>query len=257
MLEDFAALDSWQAAARRPDRRHWREALPFTFDPPEDWDERPALLRALEVAARLSRADRALSAWLELPFLIRRMRLTREMLPGLVVGDKAWRLAPRDHKAITPRFLKHVAEAAEDGMTQLDALEADRRRAAAALDRERRPGALLPLAARLQHMPVTSPLAAASMFGLSISGAGKLLTRAATLGLVTEISDRRSWRIYLTPDLAVRFGYLQPRRGRPPSPPDRDDVTLDSLLARFDAEVAAFDATVQRHGMATRSEERR
>src|SRR3546814_10348684 len=49
----------------------------------------------------------------------------------------------------------------------------------------------------------------------SAAGASKLLERAVAADLLVEITQRRSWRLFLPPDLAVEFGYA----AQPPAAP--------------------------------------
>lgn len=76
---------------------------------------------------------------------------------------------------------------------------------------------------------------------MSIAGASKLLDRAAAAGLLIEITQRRSWRQFLAPDLAVEFGYARPKRGRPAKEPPALPVNRD-LAVVFDA----FDQEMER-----------
>ena len=71
----------------------------------------------------------------------------------------------------------------------------------------------------------------------------ELWRELATTGLLVEITQRRSWRQFLTPDLAADFGYVRPKRGRPakeppPLPVNRD---LAAVFDAFDSEMAAID----------------
>lgn len=238
--DEAQALAGWQASLTHRTRPHWRELIPVTLDLPPDWRDRPALLRALALTAAYARADRGPAPWLTQPALLAALGITQARLPCLVAPDKALRLAPRD-PGIVRRSLKQLAKAATDGHAQLVAMEADRRRAAAVLAAQHRPGALVALVALLQRRPLLSPAGVAQALGVGISGAGKLLGRAAALGLLVEISGRQSWRAYLVPDLAVRFGFITAPRGRPRAVPPPSEP-IDQLLARFDAEMAAFDA---------------
>ena len=75
----------------------------------------------------------------------------------------------------------------------------------------------------------------------------KLLERAAEAGLLVEISRRRSWRQFLTPDLATAFGFIEPRRGRPrnePLPLPTDPKIAEAYDA-FDREMAEIDAMLE------------
>lgn len=241
--DPFDALISWQNRFAGNERLHWSDNLKFSFSAPPDWAERPALLRALELQARSARADAGFSAWLELPLLLQRLGFTRALLPILVAGDKAYRIAPNDH-SITRRFLRRLNAAAMDGMALLDAMEADRLRFSEAIAKAHRPGSLAALVTLLMRHPVASPTRAAQELGLSISGAGKLLKRAVGLGLLVEAEARHNWQLYLTGDLAVRFGFKSAPRGRPASrsPPSPE---LDTALMAFDAELAAFERRIE------------
>lgn len=210
--DELAAVRSWQIALAKPDARHWRELVPVTLDLPPEWGERPALLRLLELTARHARADRSTAPWLGSPALLKALGLTRTPLPCLVVADKALRFTPRDRDAIVPRYLKALTKAADDAVERLDALEGDRVRGALTLTKAMRPGKLVALAALLQRRPLLTPLGVSRALRLTLSGAGKLLARAARDGLVVEISGRQAWRAYLTPDLAMRFGCRPCRR---------------------------------------------
>lgn len=238
--DEATSLADWQAHLADRSRPHWRELVPVTLDLPLDWRGRPALLRALALTAAHAQAERGLTPWLTQPALLASLGITETPLPCLVAPDKALRLGSRD-PAIVRRYLKRLAKAAEDGHAQLVAMEADRRRAAAVLAAQHRPGALVALVALLQRRPLLSPAGVAQALGVGISGAGKLLKRATALGLLVEISGRQSWRAYLVPDLAVRFGFVSPPRGRPRKVPPATE-SVDQLLAQFDAEMAAFDA---------------
>jgi len=238
--DELAALTSWRTDLTKADAPHGRELIPMTLDFPSDWGERPALLRALELTAQHARADRAAAAWLGMPALLKALGVTRTPLPCLVAADKALRLAPRDRDAIIARYLKALARSAEAGLERLDGVETERIRAAHAVARVLRSGKLLDLALLLQRRPVLTPLGVARTLRLSLSGAGKLLARAADSSLVVEISGRRAWRAYLVPDLAITYGFKRRPAGRPTASPILPP--LNATLAAFDAEMAAFAA---------------
>ena len=253
--EEFAGIASWQLQLLRGGGRHWREDFPVTFDPPEGWSERPLLLRALQLTALHARAVVGKEAWLAFPGLLQRLGMTRGPLPCLIPADKALHLNPRDAKAIIPRYLRALADQAETGLERLDGIEADRRRSVVALSQAQRPGNLAGLTALLMVVPAVSPSGVAKHLRMSISGAGKLLDRAAGLGLAVEISGRQAWRIYLAPEAAIAFGFTRRPRGRPPSPPSHLPADLDRLLAEFDAAVATFDESLDRARLGRREQD--
>ena len=202
--------------------------------------DRPALLSALEVAARHARAARTHRGWLALPLILARLGVTNAPRVALVCGDKAWRFSPRDRTAIVARFLRQLRKAADDGMGQLLALERFQAQAAQAIAAELRPGSLRPMLSLCLERPLQTPLGVSQELGLSIAGAGKLLARAARLGLLQEISQRDSWKIYVTADLAVRYGFAALKRGRPPALPASQEP-LSNFLKAFDQDVAQID----------------
>ncbi len=246
--EDAGDLSRWQADLKDRSIHHWRDDVAYSTATPDDWRNRPALLRALEMLGRHARADRSITSWLNLPRLLHSMEVTATPLPCLAIADKALRLTPRDSEAIVARFLRQIAEAAATGLQRLDAMEEHRLRAAAVAGNTLRPGKLFPLLAFLQLRPVTSPRVVARQLELSISGAGKLLARTADAGLLVEISGRQAWRTYLVTDLAVAFGFARRPVGRPVEPPKVSEA-LDPSLSRFDAEMAELDAMLARLGV--------
>lgn len=240
-LDGPDALPMWQSNLAQREARYWRDDIAIATDVPADWNQRPALLRALEITARHARADGTIAPWLAVPALLRSMKITKAVLPCIVIGDKALRLSPRDARAIVIRNLRAFGDRAEEGLEQLQALENDRLRAAAAVSGAHRPGKLINLLALLQFVPVISPRLVARRLDVTISGAGKLLTRAADVDLVVEVSGRQAWRTYVARDIAIRFGLRQRPIGRPPAPP-RYVANLEPALADFDREMAELDS---------------
>lgn len=244
LVDDFASFEGWRAALEERQDRHWREALPFAPDFGDGFGAAPRIIRAVELTRQHALADPRIAAWLGLPRLLARLGAATTPLPCLVLADPALRRPIADPDALLRRSLKALAKQADAGLERCNAIEADRSRAAHALASSGRPGALLPLMALAMRLPVLSPKTVSQTLHLTLSGAGKLLARAAALGLVREVSDRRSWRVYLMPDLAVALGFMTPPRGRPPSPPPppTPGTPLASLFAQLDQEIAAIDA---------------
>ncbi len=242
-LDDpFEGFARWRDQFDGNARRHWREDLGARVLPDPTYAG-PVLLRALEALRQISIVDYSVDAWLAIPLLLQRMGVTTVLLSCLVAGEKRLRFDQPADEAVLRRLLKALAEAAATGLDRVDAIERDRLRAARAILAIARPGALARLAARLQARPVASPQAISAEFGISISGAGKLLVRAAEAGLVREVRGKQAWKLYLTPDLAVAFGFVAPPRGRPRAdpPPLLHDRPLAAMLQAFDADMAAFD----------------
>jgi hypothetical protein len=246
--DDPGALIDWQERLRQREAHYWRDVAAISTDVPEDWSRRPALLRALEVVARHARADATVKPWLTVPFLLRSMNITHAMLPCLTIGDKALRLAPRESQAIILRNLRALADRAEVGLERLQALEDHRMTVAAAFHGAHRPGKLLGLMALVQFAPVVSPRLVEHRLNVTLSGAGKLLARAADLGLLTEVSGRRAWRMYMVPDLAIAFGFVARRVGRPQAAP-RQLEALEPALTAFDREMAELDNVLAKFGV--------
>ncbi len=241
--DPFSALEPWRIRLAENDGRHWREDLPFSFDPPQGWAEAPALARALALLDTWARADRTIAPWLAFPVVLYRMGITASALPCLVAGDAGQRFALDPRPALLKRLLKQLRRSADEGLVRLDRLEDTVQRSAAAISGERRPGKLADLGRVALTRPCLAARSLAPLLDLTISGAGKLLERARTLGILVEVSGRGTWRSYVTPDIAVSLGLAPPPRGRPRLPP-APSPALDSVLAAFDAEMADFDARV-------------
>ena len=242
-VEDpFAQFAPWQAEFAGNRRRHWREGLGALASPLPSY-QGPQLLRLLEALREIARHEPTIHAWLALPLILQRAGVTRSLLPCLVVGDRHLRSNQAPEEVVV-RLLDALTKAARSGLERAEALERDRTRASRVIAASRRPGALLALLARVQLTPLCGPPAIAGELGLTLAGAGRLLARAASHGLLREVSGRQSWRLYLPPDLAVVFGFVAPPRGRPrseppplpsPPPPQRD---LSEVFAEFDREMA-------------------
>ena len=246
--EPFAAYDPWLAILNEPHGRHWAENLPFTFDPPDGWRTAPDLIRALTLFDQYARADRTAAAWLAFPVILRRMGLTRCALPCIVPGDAAQRRAHEPRPVLLKRLLRHVLRTAQDGLERLERLEVATRRAADAIATEHRPGKLLDLGRITLTRPCLAARSLAPMLGITISGAGKLLERASTLGLMVEISGRESWRTYLSPDVATALLLRPADRGRPPSG-SSPGADVSTILGAFDEEMAQIDARLAKLGL--------
>lgn len=243
LVDSFARFAPWRDRMVA-DGRHWTEDLPFTRSPGPSNRHQPILVRALALQGDYVKADNSIDAWLSLPIFLHRLGLTERALPCLVDGDRQLLVASRDRGPSLRRRLRALEAAALKGRKALVAIEDSQALAAAALANELRPTALKRLIALLMRAPVQSPENVARQLKLTLSGAGKLLSRAASLGLILEVSGRRAWRTYVVPDLAITLGFLSPPKGRPRSRPTLDipNANIDSILQEFDREMAEFDA---------------
>ena len=88
----------------------------------------------------------------------------------------------------------------------------------------------------------------AELLGMSVAGASKLLARGVDCGLLVEITQRRTWRVFLSTDLAVEFGFAAPKRGRPRKevPPPPATRALVDVFEAFDREMANIDELLRR-----------
>ena len=244
-IDHFAAFAPWRDRLDQTGR-HWAEELPFTVRPEPGRTRVPVLCRAIELQTEILKTDPSIVAWLALPVLLHRLGLTEIPLPCLVSGDRQLLNAARerDRGAAIRRILRSLEAAAIAGRQSLKAIEDARAVSTAAILGERRPTSLRRLATLLMVSPVQSPEVVARRLKLTLSGAGKLLIRAAALGLVVEVSGRRAWRVYVVPDLAVTLGFVAAPKGRPALRPTLPPANRDlaAVLAQFDSELAAFDA---------------
>ncbi|WP_330896635.1 hypothetical protein [Sphingobium sp.] len=246
VYEDFAP---WEAALADSDPLAWRDALPLAIGEPAEAADHPPLVRALDSVRQHARAVGSIVPWLALPFALRDRKLTASPLPCLASGVKAFRLkkTPQDDDWLAA--LRALGNSALAGLDRLHALERFYRDAQRAIAAQFRPGALPALLALSHQRPVLSPQAVADQLDLSVAGASKLLERAKEAGLLAEITQRRTWRLFLTPDLAAEFGYVQPKVGRPTKEPPAlpGDRKLAAAFDAFDEEMAAIDALLESH----------
>lgn len=241
-LESFSRQP---ATGKRRNDRHWNENLPFIFDPPQKWDSAPQLIRALEVSAAWSRCQPTIECWLALPELLRRMNVTTNPLPCLAGGDPALRFAPRDADSTLRRSLKRLTKAAADGEGILNDLEGIANSLAKALKAELRPNSMRMLAVMLLEKVTVTPREIAAQLNISLSGAGKLLSKAQNRGFAYPQNGVCSWKAYLSADMAMRYGLIHRQRGRPSKgAPENADVS--DLIARFDAAQHEIDAALLR-----------
>ena len=246
-VDIYAEFAPWQNALGDSDPFAWRTARPLTLAEPDVAAAHPLLVRALEMLRRDSRTDRSIAAWLGLPFALRDLGICAAPLPCLAGGIKAFRLRKTVEQADWLAAVRALEASARSGLAHLDDLERHYRAAQRAIAAEYRPGALPRLLALTSYRPLLGPQSVATLLGMSVAGASKLLERAAEAGLLVEINPRRSWRQFLTPDLATAFGFVEPRRGRPRKdpPPLPAHPRIAEAFDTFDREMAEIDAMLE------------
>lgn len=239
----FDRFASWETALRDPDTLAWSDALPTAIGEIEIAAEHPPLIRALDRVRQHARLDGTALPWLSLPFALRDMKLTASALPCLAGGVKAFRLKKTPQDADWLAAIRSIEASAAAGLARLDNLERLYRDAQRAILAEYRPGGLSALSALTHHRPLLSPQSVADLLGMSVAGASKLLSRGVDCGLLIEITERRTWRVFLAADLAVELGYATPKRGRPSKeapalPASRD---LAGVFDAFDQQMLEID----------------
>jgi hypothetical protein len=247
-IDPFDHFDEWRECLRARSHFVWRDRMPTAVGEPSSAADHPPLIRALDRVRQHARIEGTMKPWLGLPFALRDLQVSQNALACLAGGAKAFRLKQRPSDEDWLATIRALETSARHGLERLDKLERLHRHAQRAIAGQYRSGALPALAALTCHRPLLSPQSVANLLGMSVAGASKLLSRAASAGLVVEITQRRTWRLFLASDLAAEFGYARPTRGRPkleppPLPASRD---LSSLFDAFDAEMAAIDAMLSR-----------
>ena len=225
----------WERRLQAGEDAHWRECLPFSFETPEGWDNAPKIVRALTLFDAWVRTDQSKWPWLQLPILLHQFGVTYEILPNLVVGTSAQRNAATGRADQLISILRRLATVADTGISRFSSMEEGLLRYSAAVRDERRPGKMEALGRLLWIEPILRPKKTADRLGMTVAGAGKLLQRAASLGLLIEISERISWKAYVTPDVGQALGLVSKPIGRPrrmPAPPVRIRETFDALASQ-------------------------
>lgn len=242
-LDTFGDFPKWQLELSQSEGPAWRDRLPTTIGEPHTAREHPPLVRALDLVRQHSQCDGSAVPWLRAPIILRGLGLTSTTLPCLTGGLKAFRLKRTPADTDWAAAFNGLTRAAEAGLDSLDNLEKLHRRAMHILRHEYRPGALPRLIALSLAHPLLSPQYVATALGLSVAGASKLIDRAVEAELLVEITQRKTWRQFLTPDLAVLFGFTAPKRGRPRADPAiiPDSRPLADAFEQFDREMAAID----------------
>ena len=247
-LDEFGRLGPWLQEIASSDTLAWRDALPTAVITPDQASQHPPLIRALDRIRQIARLDHSLAPWLGLPFALRDEGLSSTPLPCLAGGAKAFRMKRSPSDADWLVVIRSLRSAADDQVDRLDLLERLYRDSQRAIHKEFRPGALPALAALSMFRPLLSPQRVSTLLDLSVAGASKLLERAVAAGLLVEITQRKTWRAFLAADLAVRFGFVKAKLGRPrheppPLPLDRD---LAEIFDDFDLQMAQIDKMLAR-----------
>jgi hypothetical protein len=243
--DHFDAFGPWFRGLHKGGRGEWKDALPFT---PVVTPGLPRLFRAIDLQHQYAQRSGDIDVWLTLPRFLHRLGMSHTPLPCLVGGSRSFRTRGGPAEDAIRETLRGIARSAQQGIDRLDAMERFHRDAILAIRSEYRPGKLPELLALVLTMGQLSPARVASELSVSIAGAGKLLDRAETLGLIVETSGRRTWKTYMAPDLAVALGFRRAPSGRPRSmePLPISDTALSAVLEAFDREMAEIDARLSR-----------
>jgi len=249
-LDPFEGFAAWQHSLAAHDDASWRDHLPTTIGERAEAREHPPLVRALDLVRQHARVDGTLRPWLWTPAMLCGLGLTETPIPCLAAGVKAFRLKRTPADTDWAAAFNGLSRAAETGLERLDELEQLHRRGLQTLVNEYRPGALPRLLALSLTRPLLTPQSVSVALDLSVAGASKLLERAAAAELLVEITQRKTWRQFLTPDLAVVFGFASPKRGRPTLMPPALPVSRDlaDVLDTFDREMEAIDRLLGSRG---------
>jgi hypothetical protein len=241
VVDEFGAFARWWHELRTGDSAAWKDTLPFT---PQIARDLPRVLQAFDLQCQYARRLDTIAAWLALPIFVHRLGLSPTPLPCLVAGAKACRLRGPVSPETVRSMLRSLTSSARRGLDSLDRMEATHRASVRAIRAEYRPGKLPDLLALSLSLAMLSPARVAAELDLSVAGAGKLLDRGASLGLLVEVSGRRSWKTYLAPDLAMALGLRKALVGRPRKAEHRsdDDLGLSAALDDFDRRMAEIDA---------------
>jgi hypothetical protein len=239
-LAEFDAFPLWWGSLMVGDNGQWRDQLPFT---PIIASDLPVLLRAIDLSRQYALRSGREQPWLALPRFLHHLGMTQSPLPCLVGGAKALRSHAPPSDDVLRGIVRSMTSVAQDALETLDVMESSYRGSARVLTAQHRPGALVRLLALSLSTPVLSPKSVAQALDFTLSGAGKLLERAEQAGMLVEISGRKAWKTYLTPDLATAFGFRHASGGRSRRelsllPGDR---ALADVFEDFDREIASIN----------------
>ena len=233
-----AALDGAPNTLARPVRlADWVGAAPAL---PADAAAAPRLLRALEQLRLALRVDgERLEALLALPWCLADQRLTATPLPGLAIVHRQLALERMDARRVRPVLLARLGTAASDTLGLLARLASDRAYQHQISADAKKPGNLLRLADLLLACPLVSPQLVAGRLAMGLPEAGQLCQRAARLGLLAEMTGRKSWKIYAAVHVRDRYGIKVRSQPAPtPLPAPTSDPALRPMLDAVDALLA-------------------
>lgn len=112
----------------------------------------------------------------------------------------------------------------------------------------------------IQQTPILNAPVAAEALGITDRGARKLIDEAERMGLITQLTARRSYRLWAVPALAEM---IRERGGPPLRPPERVDdgagpappgraqdveARVESALDEIDSAMAGVDAVLGKYG---------
>ena len=208
---------------------------------------RPTIETASVAAGAIDAGDVALA----LPFALRRIGLTRSLLPAVTGRNRAL-ASEGDPLANLARWARTLAMQADEGGARLRLLERYVGLVERRLAQVRRPAALR----RLVEVGLESwaiwAAGLARRTGVEVSSAWRTLEQAAEMGLVVAVPGQRRSRgdgtLYAAPPWLRLAGLIAAPRGRPPASAPRRVAVPDSgdAMAEADAAVLATDELLAR-----------
>lgn len=165
------------------------------------------------------------------------------------LGALAWPSGParQTERAWVDGSLARLVDAADGARRELAALAlavADWRHR---LGRRRRHSRMDVLIDAIAAMLVATPVSIARRLGLSLRGASVMLEELAELGVLVEVTGRKSWKAFVPSDLVISLpGNHARRREARPRPPATPPPDLTPLVDDADAAIARVQAAMVR-----------
>lgn len=143
--------------------------------------------------------------------------------------------------------LERLADAADGARRELAALALAVAEWRQRLGPRRRHSRMDALVREVASMLVVTPTSAARRLGLSLRGASTMLEELAALGIVVEVTGRKSWKIFVPGDLVVAVpGERVQRHKEQPAAPAARSPDLEPLLVEAESAMSRVQAAMAR-----------